>query len=342
MKSFSFCKKFSWVILLLFFAAVWTPKPVLAVSSGDVSISISPQFPDQNQLVKISLSSYSVNFDVSEIVWTLDGKIQTRGIGKKDFSFTTGKIGTKNNISAVIKTTDGDIEKDLVVAPSSVTLIWEAANSYTPPFYKGKAGFSYQSGARITAIPNITDSSGAKISSKNLVYKWKKGGEILSDSSGYGKSSLDIPASNLADDISVDVEVSTTDSGRAATKHISIRQDDPQVLIYENNPLYGILFNKAATGDYSMKDQEMSFTAFPYSFNTYSKNSANIKYSWTMNDKSAFSSGDKSSIILRREGDAKGQSKIFVGVQNAGRILQNATANFILDFSNSGANTISF
>ena len=60
-------------------------------SNGNaVSLSVSPEHPNPNQKVTIKALSFQVNLDNTIISWSVDGVVKLSGMGKKEFSFTTG------------------------------------------------------------------------------------------------------------------------------------------------------------------------------------------------------------------------------------------------------------
>ena len=52
-----------------------------------VSVNISPEIPKPNQKVNISVMTYGVDINSSEITWLANGKEVAKGMGKKSFDF---------------------------------------------------------------------------------------------------------------------------------------------------------------------------------------------------------------------------------------------------------------
>jgi len=157
-------------------------------TSEDIILKTNPQIPVPNKIISLNLSSYLTDLGTSEIAWYKNGVFQSKGSGKRSFSFVVGGLGSSNTITAVILTQGGKtFTKRIVFRPAEVDLLWES-NSTVPPFYEGKALASKQSVIKIVAVPNIIDLNGKKISSKNLVYRWKKDWQVLGSLSGFGKN----------------------------------------------------------------------------------------------------------------------------------------------------------
>lgn len=301
-------------------------------------IILTPASPGANENVSLKIESFSFDLNSSEIIWAVNGVIKDKGFGKKVFSFKTGSIGSVSLIKAVIKTKEGEtVEKTLVVRPAGVDIIWEA-DSYTPPFYKGKALYGYQNLVTVIALPNIINSNGVKINPENLIYKWTKDGKVLGGVSGYGKSKFSFSKSILSRPDEIEVEVTSSDKKIKASGNITIEPIEPKVVIYENNPLYGIIYEKAISGEFKLNGNEITLITTPYFFG---KNDVGQKiiHDWKMNGRSINNKQDEIQATFRNSENVRGSTKISVDLQNEGKELQSARTDFLLNFevSDSGS-----
>ncbi len=122
----------------------------------DLVVEMTPSNPGPNQSVSVSLNSFVFSIDSARISWILNGASKKSGRGEKNFTFETGGMGSQTTLRIVVETADGYVaEKTIRIKPGEVDLIWET-ESYVPPFYKGKALFSYQNKINFIAIPHIT------------------------------------------------------------------------------------------------------------------------------------------------------------------------------------------
>ena len=136
-----------------------------------LEITTSPKYPKPNELVRITIESYLTDLNKATLAWSVNGDVVTQGIGKKTFSFNNGASGKTTRVSVLIRTNGGEVVvKEFSFSPIGVTILWEA-DTYTPPFYKGKPLASAQSSIRAVAIP---DTGNAKniLGAGNLVYVW--------------------------------------------------------------------------------------------------------------------------------------------------------------------------
>src|SRR3989304_7885141 len=138
-----------------------------AAPSTDILVDITPPNPAPYENTTITLKSYVYNLDSVMISWSLNSKTAASGVGKKSFSATAPAAGGDTSIVATISLPDGTIESKITLKPSVMVLLWQANDSYVPPFYRGKALPTPDSEVKIVAIPAIRTSSGL-VDSKNM------------------------------------------------------------------------------------------------------------------------------------------------------------------------------
>lgn len=318
--------------------------PLMSNISESVDIKTLPELPSANQDVSVRIESYSFDLNSSEIIWALNGVIKDKGVGKKDFDFKTGAIGTPSLIKILIKTKDGkNIEKSLLIRPAGVDIIWQA-NSFVPPFYKGKALYSYQSRITVVALPEFTNSTGVKINPENLIYKWSKDGTVLGGISGYGKNKFSFTKLLISNPQEIEVEVSSADKNIRASGKIVIEPVEAKAVLYENNPLYGIIYEKAVANNFKMGGSEITLSVAPYFFGLEELNSGKVKYNWSMNGQNITDKQDSRGITFRNENSESGSTKVSVYLQNETKELQSARTDALLNFEAGGVDdkTVNF
>ena len=84
--------------------------------------------------------------------------------------------------------------------------------------------------------------------------------------------------------------------------------------MYKNNPLYGIMYEKALNTSIELTDKELTLTAVPYFFSTKSKNGAFVGFSWAMNGQAI--SGNSDTQTFRVPEDTTGASTVSLKVEN--------------------------
>ena len=332
MKTFFYHKRFL-VAILSFLAVIAIASPNLnaeAQSGSDFSVQLSPEFPGPYQTVTAKLVSYSIQLDRAAVSWTLNGKSALSGVGKKEFSFTTGGIGVSSRLTVRVTDIEGTVSKTITTVPGSVDLLWQASNAYVPPFYRGKALPAPESAIKIVAMPNL-QSGGSALRATSLVYKWSRNYKAAEDASGYGKNVFSFKNSYLDPEESVEVEVAGMSGIGNAKGRISMAMMPPLVLFYENNPLQGILYEKSLGSSFGMPNNEIRVNAEPYFFSTSDKQ-ANLNYSWQLNGNSVSGAPDDPSSLILREGGGNGTAQVALSVGAPKKILQTAGNSFIINF----------
>ena len=298
---------------------------------GDsVDLLLSPVTPGANQTVTARITSSDFDIGRSEVSWMINGEEEVSGIGLRTFTFKTGNVGSKITLEVFVISPDGKpSSKSLTIYPSLVNLLSEN-ESYTPPFYRGKAYFPYEGRARVVAIPNFIDENGKSIPDSSLNFNWKESDRNLLNSSGVGRNILDYKSSIPIRTKTISVEVSSLDNKYIAKGKIDIEPIEPKVLIYENDPEYGVFYNKALINSVNLKKSELVLEAIPYYFNAYSPDDFNLKYDWSLNGNTINSSGN--SIVLKSPSGVGGTANLALQLSNTTDIFQFASNGVNINF----------
>jgi hypothetical protein len=302
---------------------------MVSTLSGELGVEIIPHYPKPNEEVFINLSLYTDNLNTASIAWYQDGKQVLSGKGETKYHFTAGPAGKETRIEIRINLLGGtSFTKNVVVNPAGVDLLWEA-NSYVPPFYKGKALHPMQGILKIVAMPDFVR-NGRRISPQNLIYKWSNGVDVYQNASGYGKNSVIVDGSVLGRREEIAVLVSDPASGLVAQGRVNISPSNPQVVFYENNPYYGHLFDSAILNDFDLKGAEVQILAVPYYFTQEGRSS--LQYKWRLNGQSLPDLYTSRTAVFKKPENESGRSSISLQVDNINRILQQADSGLSIIF----------
>jgi hypothetical protein len=297
--------------------------------SHELNIEVSPTYPRPNSSVSINLTLYTADLNSAEITWLQDGKVALKGIGKTSYSFKTGPIGTETKLEIDIGLLSGTtFTKTLTFNPTSVDLVWEA-DSYVPPFYKGKALHPAQGVIKIVAVPEFVTQN-KRTSSENLIYTWSNDVSTYQDQSGYGKNVFILNGSLLGRDENVKVLVTDPVNNLTAQGFLTIKPVDPEIVFYENDPYYGHIFDSAITNPFSLNVGEVQILAIPY----YFTRDNSIKDEWRLNREIVPGLTDSMTAIFKKPQEGTGQSLVSLQVTNPNRLLQSADASLIMNFEN--------
>ena len=297
--------------------------------ADELGVEIVPTYPGPNETVFINLSLYTGDLNSAEISWYLDGKLVSSGTGETSYSFTTRPAGQATKIEIRVSLMNGpSFSKTITLNPASVDLIWES-NSYTPPFYQGKAMHPMQGTLKIVAMPEFVK-SGNRIPASKLIYEWSDGNKSYQSQSGYGRNVLVLNGSILGIGEKVEILVRDPASGMTARSSININPIEPKVVFYENSPYYGHIFNSALSGSFKLTGEEIQVVATPFYFSNEQVSS--IKYDWRLNGTEIKDLSGSRSAIFRKPEEGSGRSNINLSVENLSYFLQRGTASLGIEF----------
>jgi len=302
-----------------------------AVAEGDVSITLSPQNPGPRDPVTITIESYTIDINNATTRWYVGSTLVQEGKGIKKLITQAGDMAKSSTVRVVIQSLAGQITKTITITPSRVSLLWEA-ETYTPPFFKGKSLFSHQSKITIMAEPEIS-ANGGKVSSSNLIYTWSKDGVVLGAQNGYGKKTISLVGSVISRNIRIMVEALDPVSGLTSSGVINIAPIEPEVVIYVSDPLYGTQYNKAIKDSIPLKGSEVTLEAVPFYFSTPTGLlSGDISYTWSINTTGISDGQNVNKRVFRKVEGVFGVSNVNLNIAQLSKILQFASKNLTIDF----------
>lgn len=306
-----------------------TPAPIQYV--------VSPETPGPNTQVTISASGIGSFLGSATITWSVDGKVVSSGIGARNLTFTTGSLGTQTHVHVDINSsTDGTFSNDWVFSPSSVNMLWEADTS-VPPLYRGKALYSGGSTLRVVAFPSIVV-KGKGLPSNSLSFQWTVNDSPAPQQSGLGQNSLVFAGDELQqqEDVAVTVYYGASKVGFG---EVIIPATAPQILVYDKDPLRGLLLDTALPSALSLSAKEFTIQAVPYFFANSSLLSGAAAYAWTLNNEDTTGpNAAKGQLTLRQTGSGTGAAVVGITIQNSDsdKLVQAAQTALQIVFGQSG------
>ena len=327
------------VALGLFFGEGLLPRPASAqlspqeaaqINEGDLSFSMSPEVPGAFQDVTITVDSYLTNVSRAYFVWKKDGVTELSSAGANEFTFTTGDIGEKTTIDVGVLLPSGEtIQKTLRFNPAEADLVWEGADSYVPPFYRGRALPTSEGTIRVLAIPQVNN-TGTTANINNFVFRWTRNDGVLSDSSGFNKSSLLFQQSYLNDDENIEVVAQDNSTGATARGSISVPVFSPKILFYIRDPINGVDWFHELGDQYEVGAAEKTVLAAPYFFSPPNPLSGQLKYTWTINGQDVPNPSVQNMLTLK-SGETKGFSNLTLKIENTLKLFLEAEKNITIN-----------
>jgi hypothetical protein len=234
----------------------------LVYADISANITLNPENPSPKSSVTLTLDSYSFDVNTAIITWQANGKVILSGQGETTLTVKTGNVGETSQFTVKAETADGSyIQQSINVTPSSVTLIYEAPQSYVPLLYEGLSLPSDGGLVRVTAIPQISD-DGIPVPVSKLSYTWYANDSVVKTVSGLGKQSATFRLDylNNQDDFKVIIR---SPKGNAATKTITVYPHKILPLLYTYDQILGPDFTSLVSQRFeAVKDFTFSLQPF--------------------------------------------------------------------------------
>ena len=250
------------------------------------SVRQSPENPNPGETVFLNISAYEFNVDLAKITWSLDGKAKDSGVGKRAFSFVAPANGKTSSVDIEVVPQNGKaIKQTLSFTPADIDILWEALDSYTPPFYPGKSLPISQSQVKVVAVPVVKNANGTHRKTEDFVFTWRKDGKNFPGQSGLGKNGFSF--ANQILDKQNRVDVSATDGAKTVSGSVIITPFESEILFYEEHSLEGIQYQNTLDIENNLKKPRLKIVAEPYFLSKNFKTNPDISFEWSINNASA-------------------------------------------------------
>jgi hypothetical protein len=233
-------------------------------SVPELTLSFSPQAPQPYGTLTVTPESTLLDLHNATITLSQDGAQIYQG-NAAPVSVTLPGPGRKTLISAVATIAGDRYTASLTLFPGAVALVEEPLSS-APALYPGKPLLPDGGSVRLVAVPDFETAPGVKIAPAALSYTWSADGATLDSASGIGKQAIVLAAPLPYRASSVSVAVKSQDGLVQGAAELSLSSAEPTLRLYEDDPLMGILFERALGGAAALSGSEGSIAAVPYSF----------------------------------------------------------------------------
>ena len=332
----SFCF-LSLAIVAFALSAVPARAQGIPTSASGLDLSASTNNPLPGQEITVTARSYSTNINAAKMVWTANGSVISSGVGITSVTIKAPALGKTLTVTVDAVTSDGTgYEGTINIGSGSVDMI-EEPDGYVPPQFQGKISAAFQNSVKITAIPHLANASGVEYSPSSLVYRWQQGTTVLEDQSGYGRNSIVVQGGLIPRPFNVSVTVSSRDGSAQTSGITGVTMSSPSLLFYQNDPLYGVLFNKAIVQFLPLGSSgETQAYAVPFGFST---GNGVLSLDWVINGREHPELAKNKTVTLRAPAEStSGTSDVSLYIHNTKQILQEAQGGFTVGW-NRTANT---
>lgn len=305
-------------------ASIFSPGGDLEDIDEQISVSMSVPNPQPNQSFKVSVESFSSDLNKANIYWYKNNDLISSGVGVKSQNFVAPGMGKVLSIGLRIETSAGNIiTKEYEIAPALVNLTYET-QTYTPPFYKGKAIFTHQSQAMIYALPSFIEDGIIK-NPKELVYTWEINGSVQQSSSGYGRDTFLYQGSIIPQPVLITVTVESDTSNQVALNDIVLEPAETEVLLVQEHPLYGMIYNQ--NNEIRSDLNSVIIHAIPLFSSVSTRENSVLDYIWSLNGVELGEDNNSSIISFQSTEDREGTASLFVRLENKQNILQSTNGS---------------
>jgi hypothetical protein len=213
-----------------------------------------------------------------------------------------------------------------------MVLLWQANDSYVPPFYRGKALPTADSEIKIVAMPEIKNGS-KMIDPKNMAYAWKKDYTNNTEGSGYGKNYFTYTSDYLDSSNNIDVTASTIDQNYSLEASIDIgTTTEPNIVFYKRDANLGTLWEQAISDEHRIVGNEV-LEAAPYFISPDDIRIPSLNFGWFINDEQIVTNSfTKNLIPLQAQPGTSGTSRIKLKIDNIYKITETAEKEIRVNF----------
>lgn len=318
-------------LFLLLFGLV-APAVISAQVGTELSLTLFPEHPRPGESLSVSVESYNIDLNRAELHWYVNDRLVKTGVGDKRLEVTAGRGGEAMVIRVTALGENGLVySASAAIKPAEVNLLWQA-QSYTPPFYRGKALMPFQGTVLVAAIPSFARGNFI-LPAESLIYTWSEGDDVIGESSGKGKNLFAFRGSVPMRTKTIGVTVESPDRTMIASASVGITPVAPRVLFYEDHPRYGLLTGKALINSFFLVEDETRINAIPFYFETTERAGRDLAYGWQLNY-APLESEKNPFITLRRITHSAGRSTLFLEARHTDedRSFQAAEERLVIEF----------
>lgn len=298
------------------------PVVLHAQARPTVSAQITPENYTPGEQVTISLSSFNMNLDITNIEWKVAGELFKKGVGVKQIKISAPEEGDKSEINVTVTDKKTVAEKTIILQSETIEFYIESVDGYTPVWYEGRSQIAEESVVKVIAVPG---SFKAIDGDSERVYTWSKNNFKDPSQSGRGRQAYVIKLSPFVNSTDVAVEVGNTSAS------ITLIPQATSISLYEYSPLVGTRFEKTLSGNLTLNKDDVTFEVVPWFFSATNRNNSTLSMSWTLNGLPTKAQGNRSLLNLRKGTTQKGKAVVGVTVKHKDRTLQSNKATLSID-----------
>ena len=301
-----------------------------------LSIRFLPAAPGPGDTVTLTVQSSLFDIAESDVLWEANGKKISQGKGAASASVTAGALGEETTVSVSVTAADGtSAAAEAIINPTELDLLVDS-DSYVPPFYRGAARPSAGTNLRLQALPRFKRGN-AFVPASELTYTWRRNGEVLGSISGRGRAAVTLPVEHLFGTDTISVEARSSDGKLSHVSSVSVSAAEPILALYENHPLYGVLYHRALSSATSLGGTEATFAAIPFFAQARNIYDAALRFDWRVNSEKIPANPTNPGELTINAENSTGIAFVELQVTHATNFFLEAKERWNITFSSSWA-----
>lgn len=303
------------------FGIFFSDSHISYAQKADMTITAIPANPNPGQQVSLKVQSFGLDLNQTVITWNYNGTQVSSGTGKTEITIIAPKAGQTGTVTATTSGTLLPANASISIRPASVDLLWEAVDSYTPAFYKGKALPANGALIKVTGIPSAN-------APKNNVFTWTRNDEVQQEKSGYNRSSFLFENSPTVTTESIGLTLSS--GSFSGTNTVTITPSSPTIVAYQNNNGF-IDYAVGSTGSIITNQPGLILHFEPYFFSFLGSIGNNLDIAMSLGD-TVISSDTRINELRLSPPEEGGESKLRLAITTLAYSLQYAEQLFSILF----------
>lgn len=286
-----------------------------------IELSLAPTNPNPRESITARVDSFTMDLNEALITWRYNNTVVASGIGTRSVSIIAPNAGTAATIYVTARGTEGTATTLLTVRPAAVDLVWESPNTYTPPFYKGKALPAPGALVRVLAVPAV----GVP---QTLSYEWSYNDSVVQNQSGKGRSRFTLNTDILT--TTNNIRVKALGAGFSAEESVAIPLRTPTIVAYKKNNGF-VDFSKGTINSLTLNETGTTLRFEPFNFTIARSIINDLRVRLTLGGSTVESGALVNELPLSRP-EEQGTDTVTATFESNQHQAQSASQTFRIDF----------
>jgi hypothetical protein len=290
-------------------------------ATQSIELTLAPQQPNPRESFTARIDSFTMDLDEALITWRYNNSVVASGVGTRSVSLVAPAAGGAATIYVTARGVEGNATTLFTVRPAAIDLVWESPNTYTPPFYKGKALPAPGAAVRILAIPAV----GAP---QTLSYEWSYNDSVVQNQSGRGKARFTLNTDILT--TVNNIRLRASGAGFSAEESIGVPLRTPTLVAYKKNNSF-IDFSNGTINTITLAEAGTTLRFEPFNFTSVRGIINDLRIALTLGG-SPVAGGSRPNELPLSRPEEQGSDTVTVSAESVEHQAQSASQTFRIDF----------